>query len=423
MKRLMITGAAVLLAAAAGFAEDKPYHLESGKLVLESPFELEIGSTEYATVLSNRLVSDSTAWYDPETKSATTNWSWYANARLAKPYFGMKNVSLQFKEESRLLDSYSLFSDHHRPKMTLEECRKARDEIAADLKTRLGVEMEVKSDRGKTDAEIDAWIAEQKTDQKDRHVYVTTFVNYSGFRDGADGLVVGYDLSGSVDAKRRCEISLHAYTSRWPKSRRKPVDVTRDLVSEAERTKAHAAAEQFRKMLKDTFDVDFDTAEGKEKIDFAHEWTKRTEAFAGLDEQKLSGRTSFFGIPICVFALRHAYDGAVSEEELAALAAQVQAKLQETYGGPIPEADAEEGLKSLDAVLGVGVPAFGDTRASFQLDHKRHFFGRIGDIVVEVASAVPQYVRKGEDYEIAVRGGLTVTVTQSPIVAYDGEKK
>lgn len=417
--RFVLLSLGVVAVAAAGFAEEKqPYRLEGRKLVFDSPFDLEIGSTEYAKLIPGRLRSSSTAYYDPESKTATTNWSWSAEARLAQPYCGSSKVRLTFKDEDRHLDSFMIGDYFQRSaKLSVDECRRQLEELAAEVKARHGIELKRSCET--TDEEIDSWFKDKKSSSR----VSRTFASYSGKSEGKDGLLVGYELSGTVDAKRRCSLSFHAYTSRQPKARRQVVDATRDLVSEAERTKAHAEAEKFRQMLKEKFDVDFDSPKETKDFDFKHEWTKRECPFAGFDEQKHTGSSGFLGIPLSVFALRRAFDGAVSEEELAAIATNALAELQAAYGGPIPEMDAAEAEKKLSETLGDGVPAYGDSRGLLQLDRKWHFFGRIGDIAVEIASAAPQFVRKGDDYEIAVRGAVTIMITQSPIVAYKGEGK
>ena len=74
---------------------------------MDSPFDLTLGSTNYAARLGKAVRSNASAWYDPTTKVTTTNWSAYASVRFAKPYHGATHASLQFKGEERELDSYS----------------------------------------------------------------------------------------------------------------------------------------------------------------------------------------------------------------------------------------------------------------------------------------------------------------------------
>ena len=64
------------------------YRIEDGEIVLDSPFELEIGSGEYANAFGDLIRTDAHAIYDPLTKKTTTNFYHYAEARLATPYFG-----------------------------------------------------------------------------------------------------------------------------------------------------------------------------------------------------------------------------------------------------------------------------------------------------------------------------------------------
>ena len=80
---------------------------EESDFTVDSPFDLTLGSTNYAVRLGKSVRSNTSASYDPETKVTTTNWSAYGSVRLSTPYRGVKSVSLDFKGEERRLDSYS----------------------------------------------------------------------------------------------------------------------------------------------------------------------------------------------------------------------------------------------------------------------------------------------------------------------------
>ena len=63
--------------------------VENGCIVVGSPFDLEIGSTEYANMFGSLIQTSAHAVYDPDTKTTTTNWHHHVAARLAAPYFGI----------------------------------------------------------------------------------------------------------------------------------------------------------------------------------------------------------------------------------------------------------------------------------------------------------------------------------------------
>ena len=80
---------------------------DESAFTVDSPFDLTLGSTNYAVRLGKSVRSNTSASYDPETKVTTTNWSAYGFVCLSTPYHGVKSVSLDFKGEERRLDSYS----------------------------------------------------------------------------------------------------------------------------------------------------------------------------------------------------------------------------------------------------------------------------------------------------------------------------
>ena len=84
--------------------------VSNGVLWAESPLDFEIGSTEYAQMLGERLRSRAYATFDPQTKVTTTNVTWATNARLAKPFYGNREVYLGFTGADRRLDTLHLFN-------------------------------------------------------------------------------------------------------------------------------------------------------------------------------------------------------------------------------------------------------------------------------------------------------------------------
>ena len=120
-----------LCAGVSASAADEP------AFTVDSPFDLTLGSTNYAVRLGKSVWSNTSASYDPETKVTTTNWSAYGSVRLSAPYHGVKFVSLDFKGEERRLDSFRFDIGEKKHgiggTLTVEECRKVMKEIADDI--------------------------------------------------------------------------------------------------------------------------------------------------------------------------------------------------------------------------------------------------------------------------------------------------
>ena len=107
-----------------------------GELVVDSPFDLCIGSTEAAKMLGTQLTSSPVN----NTYSYGTNLQYYGFARLATPYFGFDKMSLTFMGEEKALFAINLFQDDD--KLSLNDCRKTVRDIAADIEQRFGVKMD-----------------------------------------------------------------------------------------------------------------------------------------------------------------------------------------------------------------------------------------------------------------------------------------
>ena len=416
-----------LCAGVSASAADEP------AFTVDSPFDLTLGSTNYAVRLGKSVRSNSSAVYDPETKVTTTNWSAYGFVSLSTPYHGVKSVSLDFKGEERRLDSYS-FSIGGKKRgiggtLTVDECRKIMKEIADDISKRFGVKMEAsKHDGGElSDKEIDERIEQMtKRDSRKHRTVSTSFSHVDGFGE-REGVGVGYSVSGMVDRKRRCSVHVNVYTSFIPRAK-EPVSVASSsiagLVSQEEQVKAHAEAKRLREALGKLFGIDFDATEDKkeQKGDSSewppkNEWKPMEHPVAGLVECKPnSGTTSFFHVPIVNFFARRAYPGDVEEAELQRLAKDVLDSLETAYGERIPVADTAEGRAQLAEVLGAGVPTFGDSRALLGLDKVQTFVGKLGDLAIDISYALPRYERRGEDYRLVRRGAVVLTILQSPMI-------
>ena len=415
-----------LCAGVSASAADEP------AFTVDSPFDLTLGSTNYAVRLGKSVRSNTSAWYDPETKVTTTNWSAYGSVRLSAPYHGVKFVSLDFKGEERRLDSFRFDIGEKKHgiggTLTVEECRKVMKEIADDISNRFGVKMEAdKSDGELSDEEIDERIEQMtKADSGKRRTVYTSFSHIHGSGE-REGVGVGYSISGMVGRKRMCSVFVNVYTSFIPRAK-EPVSVASSsiagLVSQDEQVKAHAEAKRLREALGKLFGIDFDATEEKRgQKDSSPEWPPKNEwtpmehPVAGLVECKPNrGTTSFFRVPIVNFIARRAYPGDVEEAELQRQAKDVLDSLETAYGERIPVADTAEGRAQLAEVLGAGVPTFGDSRALLGLDKVQTFVGKLGDLAIDIAYALPRYERRGEDYRLVRRGAVVLTILQSPII-------
>lgn len=406
---------------------------DGSAFTVDSPFDLTLGSTNYAVRLGKSVRSNTSAWYDPATKVTTTNWSAYGFVGLSKPYHGVKSVHLGFRGEERRLDSYgfNIGEKKHASGGTLsvEECRNVMKEIADDISKLFGVKMEAsKHDGGElSDEEIDERIEQMtKGDSGNCRTVSTNFSHVDGFGE-REGVVVGYSVSGMVDRKRRCSVHVNVYTSFNPRAK-EPVSVASSsiagLVSQEEQAKAHAEAKRLREALGRLFGIDFDATEDKkgQKGDSSewppkNEWTPMEHPVAGLVECKPnSGTRAFYQVPVVNFVARRAYPGDVEESELQRQAKEVLDSLEAAYGGKIPVADTAEGRAQLAEVLGDGVPTFGDSRALLGLDKVQTFVGKLGDLAIDIAYALPRYERRGEDYRLVRRGAVVLTILQSPII-------
>ena len=415
-----------LCAGVSASAADEP------AFTVDSPFDLTLGSTNYAVRLGKSVRSNSSAVYDPETKVTTTNWSAYGFVSLSTPYHGVKSVHLGFRGEERRLDSYdfNIGEKKHASGGTLsvEECRNVMKEIADDISKRFGVKMEAsKYDSELSDEEIDERIEQMtKRDSRNHQTVSTSFSHINGFGE-REGVGVGYTVSGMVDRKRRCSVHVNVYTSFTPRAK-EPVSVASSsiagLVSQEEQVKAHAEAKRLREALGKLFGIDFDATEDKkeQKGDSSewppkNEWTPMEHPVAGLVECKPNrGTTSFFQVPIVNFVARRAYPGDVEETELQRQAKDVLGCLETAYGERIPVADTAEGRAQLAEVLGAGVPTFGDSRALLGLDKVQTFVGKLGDLAIDISYALPRYERRGEDYRLVRRGAVVLTILQSPMI-------
>ena len=397
--------------------------------VVDSPFDLTLGSTNYAARIGKAVHSRASAWYDPDTKVTTTNWSVYATVRFAKPYHGARHATMQFKGEERVLDSYSFNIGENKygagGKLTVEEARKIMQEVAADITKRFGVKMRLsRFDEGDlSDAEIDKRIEEMT--KRYSHKRQTVAMSFSSLNGNGEreGVGVGYGVTGMVDRKKKCSVCVRVYTSWRPRMNDAGKLIAGSsipgFVAEAEQKKAHEAAKGLREALGKLFGIDFDSVKG-DASDIgknASEWVAMEKTVAGLDECTPNrGMTTFFQIPLVNYWARRAYPGDVEEPELKRQAKEILECVEAAYGAKIPAVGAKERQAAIDEIFGKGVPTFGDSRALLGLDKTQTFVGKVGDLAVEIAYALPYYEKKGDGYRLVRRGAVLLSIFQSPII-------
>ena len=423
------------------------YRVENQKIVLDSPFALEIGSTEYAKAFGDLIYKSVHANYDPQTKKTTTNFYHHAEARLATPYFGCERVWLNFKGEEKTLNSCNLSRGRFygsSKKMSFEECRATVGKIVADMESRFGMTMRCRTDLSENDAKA---IGEEFKQRGEKcGGYATSFVYYSWQTKNAHGFV-DYCVSGMMDEKGGCSFSVDfSVPPEFLRRSYQPGDeipvytnemcstTSSTLVPTAEQKKAHEEAKKLRETITRLFGVDLDNP--SETNDFStavwstnapatvkREWTPMEKPFEGMTERKVNQSVRLFAIPFGVFAMRHPFDGDVSEEELKAQAKRFLDRLEKEYGAKIPVADTKDGAALLAKQFGEGVPTFGDTKALLGLDKKTYFMGKVGDLAIEIGSAEPRYAKRGGKYEIVCKGAVVVNIVQSPVITTAKAKK
>ena len=434
-----------------GCVSAPPYRIENQRIVLDSPFALEIGSTEYAKAFGDLIQTSAHANYDPQTKKTTTNFYHHAEAWLATPYFGCERVWLNFKGEEKTLDRCDLSRGSFygsSKKMSFDECRATVGKIVADIESRFGMTMRCTTDLSENDAKARVKKMGEEFKQRGEKCggYATSFVYYSWQTKNAHGFV-DYCVSGMMDEKGGCSFSVDfSVPPEFLRRSYQPGDeipvytnemcstTSSKLVPTAEQKKAHEEAKKLRETITRLFGVDLDQPSETNDLSSAlwqtnaqasvkREWTPLEKPFEGMTERKVTQSIRFLAIPFGTFALRRPYDGDVSEAELKTQAKRFLDRLEKEYGAKIPEADTKEGAALLAKRFGEGVPTFGDTKAMLGLDKKTHFMGKVGDLAIEVGYAEPRYAKRGGKYEITCKGAVVVSILQSPVITTAKAKK
>ena len=179
-----------------GAYKEEHMRMEDGELVVDSPFDLCIGSSEAAKMLGAKLHSST---YDG------TNRQYFAIARLSKPYFGCQTLSLNFYGEEKSLGSIHL----NNRKLPLDDCRKTVLDMADDIGKRFGVQMETMLDI--TDEEA-LKRYNSRYSSTDNSRYLVLFIDYRT-RMGNGQKTVSYQVEGFVDGQTkesRADLSIRA---------------------------------------------------------------------------------------------------------------------------------------------------------------------------------------------------------------------
>lgn len=440
--RREILSACIVGALCACVAKGDRFRIEDGKIVVDSPFDLEIGSPEYAKALGDGIRSHADVRRDSDTGTMVTNWYHSGEARFARPYFGAKNAWLSFSGEDKALSSARLSIGEDDKSfagaLAFDECCKIHSEIAADMSKRLGEEIDVDDDV--TEEEAREGIEELVKREKVGSRFSSSFRSDSVTVTNKYGDVL-YNLWAMMHENKKCWISLRIERprdflrssvssrddGRIPVYTNKPHAVDLSLRT-PEQEKAHREADALRATIKRVFGVDLDSPSSTNDMSAAlltltntpakAEWFPLEKPFAGCTERRADMGVRMLFIPMTSFAIRHAFDGHVGEEELKAESKKILDALEQEFGEKIPEYDvdakeAEKGDSPDDEP-----PAFGDLRAMLRLGRTGYFFkGGVGDISIGIKYAQPSYVKRSGKYEVALRGAVVVEIVQSPILS------
>jgi hypothetical protein len=169
--------------------KEEHMRMENGELVVDSPFDLCIGSTEAAKMLGTQLTSSPVN----NTYSYGTNLQYYGFARLATPYFGFDKMSLTFMGEEKALFAINLFQDDD--KLSLDDCRKTVRDIAADIEQRFGVKMDGALGDMRDEVAL-------KLGDDDKRVTYSQFMRRETKMDNG-GKIARYCVSGMIETKNK----------------------------------------------------------------------------------------------------------------------------------------------------------------------------------------------------------------------------
>ena len=403
------------------------FRVDKGKIVVDSPFDLAIGSTEYARTagkcIRSRLDIDYMVRREGQPDMVVSNWSHSAMAVLAKPYFGVKNIHLSFYGDEKKLESYSI---HHNmdKKATEQTCIDLVKKLASDFAKRYNVELDV-PEPSATAAEV----AQEISSDHSAH----SFVHVQQYQYMHDPVTIS--ISALVDKKMR--FSIHAsvwdndlHEKRFSNLRQfNSVTVTTNYVTQthgqtqsskptAAQKRRHEEAAGLRNAVKRLFSFDLDSTNKVSFIDKRRktEWRKLPSPVEGLVEaREFGGNHSPF--PFWSLTLRRPFEGGVSPEELEAAAGRIRARIESEYGNKIPPMNEKKkaGLEEVPWLKANGTPTYGDMSLMFEQGLKKQFFiGQVGDLQLDIRCHEPTYVKRNGGFAIAVKGAIIVTFSQQP---------
>lgn len=184
------------------FAEE--LRIAGGEPVVDSPFDLRIGSTEYARQLADRVSTQNIEEKKPGA-GPSTNVLHTATLRLASPYHGLSHVVMTFSGDEKELSAVRLFDGafYNGQRMSLEECRRKAMSIAEDMSERLEVPIKSMSGRRLLDAAAKYEVETLKARGKrsgDSKQFAKEFVTYKLGMNTADGVVM-YRVDGLIDGE------------------------------------------------------------------------------------------------------------------------------------------------------------------------------------------------------------------------------
>ena len=440
-RNISVTGAAVI-ASAEGTNSVPPFRVEKGRFVIDSPFDLKLGSTEYAKVAGNAIHSHLSVdrFKDENGKpdAVESNWTHNATARLAKPYFGIPEMSLNFRGADKRLEGYSLSTMRKLALKTEQECVELVKKLAADLSRRYGTTLDVPEPR-----ESAADVAQQNKNDRGAISFIQAGNASwdSAVTISVAGLVskkMQFHVIASVKDRKMHDEWLEKIFSRIPQQRT-TVSTNSYIMRTGESGKASPSAAQkqrheeaagLRATVKRLFGFDLDSTN---RISYAYwknskEWRPLSAPVEGLSEMKdMGGGGAVATIPFRELIVRRAFEGDVLAEDLDAAAGRILARIESEYGKKIKpmkwkNGPADSGLPAW--LKDGGTPTYGDMRASMSMVNscKTVFRGEVGDIRLEIRYHEPCYMKRADRFSMTVKGAILVTFTQSPAASLGRSK-
>ena len=420
--------AAAGIAFAGGTNAVSAFRVEKGYFVIDSPFDLKLGSAEHAKsagkAISSHLSIDVIKEGDGKPDTVESNWSHHAMAKLTKPYFGIKDVSLGFCGSDKRLEHYTLSS--MRKLKTEKECIDLVKKLAADLAKRYGTEIDAPEQRESAED-----VAKRIDDDRSSYGFMHAS---NGYADSPVEISISamvsrkmrFDVIATVSDRKLHELRLEKLnrrgyvsvsTNNYTRMRGTP-----GAPPSATQKQRHEEAAGLRSTVKRLFGFDLDSTNRISYADWKNskEWRPLSMPVEGFSEMKdMGGGGPVATIPFRELVVRRAFEGDVSAEELDVAAKRILSRIESEYGKKImpmkwKNGPADSGVPAW--LKDGGTPTYGDMRASMSMvnSNKMVFRGEVGDIRVEIKYHEPCYVKQGDRFSIAVKGAILVTFTQFP---------